>query len=429
MQQVTKIAIAGLGTVGESVIDILRKRKSLIQNRIGGKIKIVGICAKRKNKKRKCNIKPYAWFDSPVEMLQKTQPDIAIELIGGSSGDAYKFVNQAIKQGCHVVTANKAMLAERGNELAQKSEKAGVTIAYEAAIGGGIPIVKSIREAAGASDIYDVSGILNGTCNFILSEMAAKGSDFKDVLKQAQKLGYAEADPSFDIGGMDAAHKIALLAALSYGCQVDLQSMQVQGIENITQKDISYAKELGYCIKLLAEAKRLKDGVHQSVAMRMLPMAEALSHVGGSFNAIDYRDAMNERITLVGHGAGGGATATAVLADIIDLAKGVRYPLFGVPYDKLKMPKVPKSLHEASYYIRLDVKDVAGVLSRISKSFFKHSISVETVIQHGRDPNMPVSMVFTTHPCLFSDLAKSLAEVNKFDFMLGKACVIQMSSN
>ncbi len=415
--------------MGQAVIEILRKRKSLIQNRIGGKIKIVGISARRKNKKRNCDIKPYAWFDSPVEMLEETKPDIAIELIGGASGEAYKFVNSAIKQNCHIVTANKALLAEHGNELAQKIDAANITIAYEAAIGGGIPVVKSIREAAAASDISNVSGILNGTCNFILSQMASKGSDFKYALKQAQELGYAEADPSFDIGGMDAAHKIALLAALSYGQCVDLQSMQVQGIENITQKDISYAKELGYCIKLLAVAEKLKDGIHQSVSMRMLPVDSALSHVDGSFNAIDYRDAMNERITLAGHGAGGGATATAVLADIMDLAKGVRYPLFGVPYKKLKTPKAPKLSREASHYIRLDVKDVAGVLSRISQSFFKHSISVETVIQHGRDPNMPVSMVFTTHPCSPANLAKSLAEVNKFDFMLGKACVIEMSPN
>ncbi len=430
MQQVTKIAIAGLGTVGEAVLEILRLRKNLIQNRIGSKIEIVGITAKTRRKKRKIDISPYAWFDSATDMLKETRPDIAVELIGGSKGTAHKFVHQAIKQNCQIVTANKALLAEHGNELAMLSESANTTIAYEAAIGGGIPIVKSIREAAAASDIYNVSGILNGTCNFILSQMAQHGSDFKDMLKEAQRLGYAEADPAFDIGGMDAAHKIALLAALSYGQKVDLSSMTVQGIEDITQKDISYAKELGYCIKLLANAEKLKDGIYQSVAMRMLPMNHALSHVEDSFNALDYRDVMNEQITLIGHGAGGNATATAVIADIIDLAKGVRYPMFGVPYKKLKTAKVPKiSNRESAHYIRLDVKDVAGVLSRISKSFFKHAISVESVIQHGRDPNMPVSMVFITHPCSHDNLQKSLNEVNKFDFMLGKACVIEMLSN
>lgn len=362
-------------------------------------------------------------------MLEITKPQIAVELIGGIN-TPLEFVQTAIKQKTHIVTANKALLAEHGNNLAKLSEQQNITIAYEAAIGGGIPIVKAIREAATAADISSISGILNGTCNFILSQMTKYKSDFIKTLEQAQNLGYAEADPSFDIGGIDAAHKIAILTALAYGQKIDLPSIEIQGIKHITQKDIAYAKELGYCIKLLAQAEKLQGGIRQSVAMRMLPMNHALAHVEDCFNGIDYRDEMNERITLIGHGAGGDATASAVIADIIDIAKGARYPLLGLPFNKLKTPQNVTSFNtQAAYYIRLDVKDAVGVLSSISDSFFKHNISVESVIQHGRDPNMPVSMVFITHLCLADNLHTSLIEVNGFDFMLGRACVIEINSN
>ena len=410
MSQPRKIAVAGLGTVGSGVLKLLAANGEAIAARCGRSIVVTAVSARDKTKDRGVDLKNITWFDDPRELAAKADADVVVELIGGAEGAARDAVTAAIARKKHVVTANKALLAYHGLELAKAAESAGVTLALEASVAGGIPIIKALREGLAGNDIKRVTGILNGTCNYILTTMRATGRDFADVLREAQALGYAEADPSFDVDGIDAAHKLAILASVTFGMPVDIKSVHAEGIRNVTSLDIQYADEFGYRIKLIGLAERLEDGsVMQRVYPCLLTPDAPLATVDGVFNAVVAEGDFVGKSVYVGRGAGAGPTASAVVSDIIDIARGRQTPTFGIPATQLKARKAASvDSHTGEYYVRLLVADRPGVFADIAAAFRDESVSMESVLQRGRNVNVNVNVVIITHETQESALVRAL---------------------
>jgi len=346
---------------------------------------VTGISARDIGKERGIDLSGLAWFDDPVALAQSQTIDLFVELIGGDEGVARGAAETALSAGKSVVTANKALLAKHGMKLAGLAEERGLALAFEASVAGGIPIVKTLREGLAGNSIERVYGILNGTCNYILSRMEMEGLSFTECLAEAQRLGYAEADPSFDIGGFDTAHKLAILTSLAFGTAIDRDSIAVEGIELISLADLEAAAELGYRVKLLGVAQRTASGIEQRVHPTMVPRSSAIAQVMGVTNAVTIdADAVHE-LTLVGPGAGGEATASAIVADIADIARGVRSAPFGLPVAALaEMPPAPMQLHEGGYYIRLSVFDRPGAAAAIATRMAERDISLESIVQRRR---------------------------------------------
>ncbi|MGE4064522.1 MAG: homoserine dehydrogenase [Rhodospirillaceae bacterium] len=410
-----KVAIAGLGTVGAGALKILHQNAPEIAARCGRPIVVSAVASRDKNKDRGVPLSNVTWFDDAAAMAAESDADVVVELIGGSEGVARKTVEAAIAGGRHVVTANKALLAHHGVALAAAAEKAGLALNFEAAVAGGIPIIKALREGLAANKIRRVTGILNGTCNYILTTMRASGRSFADVLKEAQALGYAEADPSFDIDGTDAAHKLAILASVAFGTPVDIKSVHVEGIRNVSSLDLQYAEEFGYVIKLLGVAELLdRDAKHQDGALmqRVYPCLITpdmpLANVDGVFNAVVAEGDFVGRSVYEGRGAGAGPTASAVVADLIDIAAGRRVPAFGIPVGSLKtIPNVPVAEHVGEYYVRLLVVDRPGVFADIAMAFRDEAVSMESVLQRGRNA-ANVNVVIITHDTQEAPLLRAL---------------------
>ena len=422
-----RVGIAGLGTVGAGVVRALQDHAGLIAVRAGRPIKIVAVSGKNKKKKRAVKISSYEWVDDPVK-LSLANVDAVIELIGGAEGAARKTVEAALKSKKDVVTANKALMAHHGTALAAMAEKNAVGLNYEAAVAGGVPVIKTFREGLAGNRIQSVSGILNGTCNYILTEMRVSGRDFKPVLKEAQEKGYAEADPSFDIDGVDTAHKLSLLSALAFGMPPDVGSLKVSGIRHITAQDISYAGELGYRIRLLGMARMMAKGkIAQSVEPCLVPANGSLGAVEGVFNAVHYVGDVCGPGMLEGLGAGAGPTASAVVADIIDLARGVSCPVFGVPVKHLKKAVYAKDEDiVVRFYVHLRVIDRPGVIAEVSAILKAHKISIESFIQRGRDPGQAVSVVMTTHDTKLSSIRAANKHMSALSCMAGKPTLIRI---
>ena len=372
-----KIAIAGLGTVGVGLIKLLSENSAEIAARLGITPQIVAVSARSRTKDRGVDLSGYAWHDNPVDLAQ-TDADVIIELIGGTDGDALALTKAALANKKHVITANKAMLAHHGFELAQLAEKNGVTLAYEAAVAGGIPVIKALREGFAGNKIERVVGILNGTCNYILTEMLARNLEYADVLHEAQEKGYAEADPSFDVGGIDAAHKLCLLAANAFGYAPKFSNLYVEGIDKVTLLDLKLAQKLGYKIKHLCMAAAAGARAHPA-----LIKAEAqLAQVDGVFNAVEIVANPVGQSVLVGRGAGAGPTASAVFSDIADIALKRRTTAFNIPTKALKSAeKFDINSITSSYYLRLNLHDKAGVLEEISHVLKEQKISVRKMLQ------------------------------------------------
>jgi homoserine dehydrogenase len=367
VSQPLKIALAGLGTVGAGLVKLLASQSALLEARCGRRLVITAVAARDRHKQRDIDISKFAWFDDPVEMARSAEADVVVELIGGADGPAKALAEAAFAKKRHVVTANKAMLAHHGAALAAAAERSGVTLGYEAAVAGGIPIVKALREGLAGNKIQRVYGILNGTCNYILTVMRESGRSFADVLADAQKMGYAEADPSLDVDGIDTAHKLAVLASLAFGTAVDFDAVSVAGIRNVSPMDLEYAGELGFRIKLLAIGRRTAKGIEQRVHPCMIPAETALARVDGVFNAVMVDGDFAGNTVYVGRGAGQNPTASAVASDLVDLARGARSPAFGVPAGKLaKLEVAPMAEHRGRYYIRLMVRDQPGVIADVS---------------------------------------------------------------
>ncbi|MBF0094024.1 MAG: homoserine dehydrogenase [Alphaproteobacteria bacterium] len=407
-----KIAVAGLGTVGAGTLALLKGNAAQIESRCGRPIVVSAVSARNRDRDRGVSLAGVAWYDDPVLMASEADAEVVVELIGGADGPAKALCETAIARGRHVVTANKAMLAHHGTALARAAEAAGVTLGFEAAVAGGIPIIKALREGLVANRLQRVYGILNGTCNYILTTMRETGRDFGDVLSEAQSLGYAEADPSFDIDGVDTAHKLAILASLAFGAPVSFESVYVEGIRHITAMDIEYAEQLGYRIKLLGLARLSEHGIEQRVHPCMVSKTTAISRVDGVFNAVVAEGDQVGRSVYEGRGAGGGPTASAVVADIVDIAMGRRAPTFGVPVSALeRRPSAPMARHRGAYYIRLMVADRPGVFADIAAALRDEGVSMKSVDQRSRSPGESVPVVMTVHETEEEAMLRALARI------------------
>jgi homoserine dehydrogenase len=395
-----KLGIAGLGTVGAGLLALLDKHGKRLSETVGRPIVVTAVSARSRRKDRGVAIGGLKWFDDPVKLAVDPDIDLFVELIGGEEGVAKDAVEAALKAGKHVVTANKALLAKHGTPLARLAEKQKVALNFEAAVAGGIPIIKTVREGLAGNEIRRIYGILNGTCNYILSRMQDNGLSFADALAEAQAKGYAEADPTFDIGGFDAAHKLALLTAISFGTKVAFDQIHIEGIQSISKIDIDAAQELGYAIKLLGVAVRTEHGIEQRVHPALVPEDSAIAEVSGVTNAVAVDADFAGNLLLVGPGAGAKPTASAVASDIIDIAAGFVLPPFGVPSPQLATYKRAKiGEHQGAYYVRLTAFDKPGVMAAITKRMAERDVSLESIVQKGprSSPGALASVVIITH--------------------------------
>ena len=382
MAEPLKVGLAGLGTVGSSVIRLLEQGRDKLVARCGRPIEVVALTARSRGKKRDFDARKFRWFADPVAMARDPSIDVLVEVIGGEGDPAKRAVETALAAGKPVVTANKALLARHGQKLAALAERHGVALNFEASVAGGIPIVKILREGLNGASFTRIYGILNGTCNYILSRMEQDRLAFDDCLREAQRLGYAEADPTFDVEGHDTAQKLAILASLAFGTKIDPDAVYVEGISSISLADLDAAAELGYRVKLLGVAVKTEAGIEQRVHPTMVPKDSAIAQVMGVTNAVTVDAAGLAPITLVGPGAGGLATASAIVADLADIARGVRTAPFGLPTARMAVVrKAPMQHHEGGYYIRLLARDRPGTAATIARRLAQQNISLESIVQ------------------------------------------------
>ncbi|MEQ1901623.1 MAG: homoserine dehydrogenase [Devosia sp.] len=439
-----RIGVAGLGNVGATLVRILQKDGAELTRKIGRQLVVTAVSARSRSKSRGIDLGSVAWFDDPVALAKSDGIDLFVELIGGSDGPALAAVKAALEIGRPVVTANKALLARHGVALAKAAEESGAQLGFEAAVAGGIPVIKTLREGLGSARIARVYGIMNGTCNYILSRMTASvgkgdnaGVSFAECLKEAQELGYAEADPAFDVEGYDTAHKLAILASLSFGCEIAPDEIFVEGITRITPADIRVAGDLGYKIKLLGIAQRSAEGIEQRVHPTLVPKGSAIAGVDGVLNAVALETDHVHELLLAGPGAGGPPTASSVLSDILDIARGTRVPPLGVQVAELTpYLQAPMKAHEGGYYIRLNVKDVPGAFAAIAVRMGAAGISLESVIQRPdlSATDVPKSdvetrmVVLLTHSTLEQSVRDALAQIAGDGFIVGEPQLIRIEA-
>ncbi|WP_019221679.1 homoserine dehydrogenase [Bartonella senegalensis] len=432
MEETLKVGIAGLGTVGSSVVRILYEKAESFACQCGRSIKVVAVSARDKNRNRGINLSNVKWFDSPVDMASSDEIDVFVELIGGESDVVHAAVKKALESGHHVVTANKALLARHGEALAVSAEKKGIFVHFEAAVAGGIPVIKAMRESLVGNHVSRIYGILNGTCNYILTRMFTEGLSFKDCLADAQRLGYAEADPTFDIGGNDTAHKLALLTSLAFGTTVSLDDVYVEGISNISQIDIRAADELGYRIKLLGVALKTDTGIEQRVHPTMVPTSSMIAQIHGVTNALSIQSDLLGELLLSGPGAGGMATASAVIGDLADIAKarsGFQYaPVLGRPaLGLIPHKKARISHHAGGYFIRLNVYDRAGVFAAVARHMADNHISLESIVQRPFVESQSVkTIILITHETTEVNVQQALTAIEKDGHLIAKSQFIRI---
>jgi homoserine dehydrogenase len=388
MHEPLRLGIAGLGTVGASVVRLLQRHGPSFASQVGRSVQVVAVSARERERERGFEFDSIAWHDDPVGLARSNSIDVFVELIGGEDGPARDSVATALETGKGVVTANKALLAKHGVALAKLAEARGASLAFEAAVGGGIPIIKTLREALAGNRLTRLYGILNGTCNFILTRMA-EGGDYAAALKEAQALGYAEADPSFDVEGHDTAQKLAILTSVAFGTEISATSVFVEGISGIEADDLTAAEELGYRIKLLGVAQRTDSGIEQRVHPTMVPRDCDIARIFGVTNAVAVEGDFIGAVMLSGPGAGGNATASAVVGDIIDLARGVRVPPLGRPAASLEpYRRARMRAHEGGYYLSLKVRDRPGAFAAIARRMADAGISLDSIVQRNRPIGM-----------------------------------------
>ena len=434
MVNTLQLGIAGLGTVGAEVARQIIANHDHFQKQVGRPLKVTAVSARNAKTDRGFPMQDIQFCDNPLDLASLENVDVVIELIGGSEGVALDLVESAIAQGKHVITANKALLAHHGYMLAEKAEKAGVMLAAEASVAGGIPVLKTLRESLSGNRINRITGILNGTCNYILSTMQHQQRDFDDVLAEAQRLGYAEADPGFDIDGVDAGHKLALLGAIGFGTAPSIDAVDMTGVRSITMTDMENARNLGCTIRLLAEAEQTEDGqVLMRVRPVILPLEHQLAKIDGPLNAVTFTGEPIGAITAIGPGAGAGATASAVLSDIIDLAVGRVTPFFGVPADQLAAaPSRTTPQKQGRFFIRLKVYDRPGVLADITTILKDHAISVESLMQSGRSndgENGDVPVILTTHETAPQAIAAASEQLVQLPAILAEPVILAIGQD
>ncbi|MCJ2187241.1 homoserine dehydrogenase [Novosphingobium beihaiensis] len=432
MAEPLKIALAGLGTVGTGVVRLIETNADLIARRAGRPIRITAVSARDRSKDRGVDLSPYAWEDDPVAMAARGDVDVVVELVGGSDGPALALARGAFKHGKGLVTANKAMIAHHGLELAASAEQTSVPLKFEAAVAGGIPVIKGLSEGAAANAIDRVYGILNGTCNYILSTMEDTGADFGDVLAEAQRLGYAEADPTFDIEGIDAAHKLAILASIAFGARLRFDAVETMGISRVKAADIEQARALGYVIRLIGTAEIDRgEGVPrllQRVRPHLVPFDHPLAHVDGATNAVVAEGNFMGRLLFQGAGAGDGPTASAVVADIIDIARGEKGAAFSMPAGDLEaMEPAPTGHRLGRSYIRFTVPDRPGVLADITAAMRDAGVSIESLIQKGDpDDDGEVILALVTHEVPESAVSEAMRILEGSHSLTAQPLVMQI---
>lgn len=429
MSGALRIGIAGLGTVGGGTLKILQSQADLLTARTGMQLIVTAISAKNKNKHNASITGTVRWFDNPVAMATDPDIDVVVELIGGSEGVAKDLVEKSLLSGKSVVTANKALIAHHGIGLAKLAETNNAVLAFEAAVAGGIPIIKALRDGLAANKFSRVIGILNGTCNYILTSMWETKRSFDEVLKEAQAKGYAEAEPSFDVDGIDTAHKLAILTGLAYGSAPAINNVFVEGIRRVSFRDMEFASELGYTIKLLGIASQTDQGILQRVHPCMVPHDSALGTVPGVYNAVMTQGEPVGTMFFEGRGAGEGPTASSVVADIIDIARGVKYKPFTLPVSSLGNPKFSDmAALTCSYYLRLAVTDKPGVLAEVTGIFKNEKISLRSFLQHSHQPGETVQLVLTTHDTQESSMLKAVEAIAKLESVKEKPYMIRIES-
>ncbi|WOK35526.1 homoserine dehydrogenase [Sphingomonas sp. C3-2] len=400
MAEPLKVALAGLGTVGSGVIRLIDANRELIQRRAGRPIEIVAVSARDRSKDRGVDISRFQWVDDMTTLAEASGADVVVELIGGSDGPALALARRTLAAGKAFVTANKAMIAHHGVALAEIADGKDVALKFEAAVAGGIPVIKGLREGAAANEITRVYGILNGTCNYILTTMEKDGRDFSEVLAEAQALGYAEADPSFDIDGVDAAHKLSILASLAFGSTLDFDGVDTAGIRHVIAADIFEAEQLGFKVRLVGVAEANGHGLFQRVHPCLVPVSHPLAHVAGSLNAVVAEGNFVGRLLFQGAGAGDGPTASAVVADLIDVARGEYGTAFAMPVSAMSEPgRADAGERVGRSYIRLSVQDRPGVLAEIATAMRDAGVSIESFIQRGVSSDSGVIIALVTHQC------------------------------
>ena len=416
-----KICIAGLGNVGSSVVNLIEKNSSYVETKSNLNLEIIGLSAKNINKERSFDIARYQWTETPIDLLNinDAKPDILIELIGYEKGISYELVKSALNQKIHVVTGNKAMLALHGQELFNIAEKNKVSLLFEAAVAGGIPIIKTLKNNIFLNKVKKISGILNGTTNYILTTMEYQNKSFNDVLEDAKQKGFtSDHESKLDIGGYDAAHKLTLLSSIAFGGEIDFNLNEIEGIQNITIEDINFAKQLGYRIKLISETCVIDNKIYSSTKPKLISLDKPLANANNALNAINIETDQLQNLYLEGEGAGGLPTASSVLSDIFEIASNSEFRSIGYNTDQLiEYQKFDSSNIESKFYLRIRVIDQSGVLSKITSYLNEYNISVEKILQipDSKENNIPI--LITTHKIKMSELLNSVKKIGELEFV------------
>ncbi|UYV38625.1 homoserine dehydrogenase [Rhodobacteraceae bacterium D3-12] len=420
-----RLGIAGLGTVGVGVVKIIRQKANLLAARAGRPVVITAISARTRDKDRGVTLKDYAWEDDPVVLAKRDDVDVFVELMGGSDGPAKAATEAAIAAGKDVITANKAMLAHHGQALAAAAEAAGTVIRFEAAVAGGIPVIKALTEGLAGNDIERVMGVMNGTCNYILTRMQSAKLTYEEAFAEADGLGYLEADPQLDVGGIDAGHKLSLLSAIAFGSQVNFDAVELEGIGAITIEDIQQAADMGYRIKLLGVAQRTGRGLEQRMSPCLVPADSPLGQLEGGTNMVVLEGDHVGQIVLRGAGAGEGPTASAVMGDVMDIARGFRPATFGKPAVELEPVTPTKGATPAPYYLRMTLQDKPGALAKVATVLGEAGVSIDRMRQYGHeDTSAPVLIV--THKTARTALDAALSELAKLDVLVGEPVALRI---
>ncbi len=424
-KQKIKIAILGLGTVGSGVINLINKQKEKIKLRTGVDLKIVSICAKSRKKKRPFNLTSFNWSNDPISLTKDKNVDVIVELVGGENGISRKVIEEGIKQGKHIVTANKALLANLGENLTNLAQKHEVSLRYEAAVAGGIPIIRVLTESLISNKLTTIYGVINGTCNYILTKMEAEGRDYNDVFSEAKKLGYVEADPELDIGGIDSAHKLSILSSLAFGTKLDYRNVSTKGIKGVSLEDIKEASNMGFKIKLLARAEYKKGVLEQEVAPCLVKNNTPLAQVQGSTNIIVLEGEDIGETVFAGPGAGMGPTASAVVSDLISIAQGHKNTTFINSIRSAKINERGRNKKRSSFYVRFQLKDRSGVMALLSSKLSAQKISISQMKQKTSSRGK-ATLIITTHKTMQENLDKALNEIMKSKICFGEPVSIRI---
>lgn len=425
MTKALRLGIAGLGTVGVGVVRIVQKHGALLEKRGSRPVEIVAVSARSKDKDRGVDLSGYAWEDDPVALAKRDDIDVFVELMGGSDGPAKAATEAAIAAGKDVVSANKALFAVHGQALAASAEETGGVIRFEAAVAGGIPVVKALTEGLAANEITRIMGVMNGSCNYILTRMQDAGLSYQEVFDEANGLGYLEADPELDVGGIDAGHKLALLSSIAFGTQVNFDAVELEGIGAVTIEDINQAADMGYKIKLLGVAQMTGRGLEQRMSPCLVPDTSPLGQLAGGTNMIVLEGDSVGQIVLRGAGAGEGPTASAVMADVIDIARGLRMSTFGQPAATLRQARAAHSAVPAPYYLRLQLLDKPGALAKVARVLGDSAISIDRMRQYSHD-DVEAPVLIVTHKTTRNALTEAMAAFTQTDVVSGKPVAIRI---